>query len=257
MGNNDYYWHLWTDSTAASTCSITYGDVWPYWVGATTTTATNIDVWTTWTTTNVTSISVYIRKEAARNQAFLQWIDTPAIARTVGQYVDHDQWNQPIGSNRTPDVFPPRVWTAEDRERQAQYLREQEAQRVERARVCEEQQKVAKAAEKRAEDLLIGCLTVEQREQYRRDRAFVVHGRSGRRYRIRYGTHGNVDVVDRNGRGMHRLCVQPSGVPVPDSMLTQKLWLENDEDGLLRVANQQYWPGEARLEDRPAILAAM
>jgi hypothetical protein len=247
-------WGHWCDTSITSTASITTGDVWKIWTTSTSTT-TSQDIWRLWSGTleYENSAAFYNQKLAARDRVFQEWSNHRRINRTVGQYVDRDE-RATIGSNRTPAVFTPPRHTEEQRARIA-------AEEQERAdfyrRQYEEMRRAEKVAVERAEALLIGCLTVEQREQYRKDRAFIVRGRSGRRYRIRYGTHGNVDVIDRSGRGLHRLCVQPSGVPVPDSMLTQKLWFENDEEGILRAANMQGWPGNEPLERRPQILAAL
>lgn len=59
-----------------------------------------------------------------------------------------------------------------------------------------------------------------------------------RRYRIRRGRAGNVHRLDEQGREVRRYCIHPViACPDEDTMLTQKLWLENDEELFLRTAN--------------------
>jgi hypothetical protein len=88
----------------------------------------------------------------------------------------------------------------------------------------------------RATELLIRHLTPAQRAEFKRTRSFVVHAKSGRQYRITYGTIANIDVLARNGRVEHRLCAGPRGVPTPDVLLAQKLMLETQESEFLRIA---------------------
>lgn len=122
------------------------------------------------------------------------------------------------------------------------YSAEDEARwKVER----EEVQRRAAAAElvrreacERAKRLLDSMLEHQQREQLKTDRFFeVIAKHSKRRYRIRYGTHGNVRLLDDTGREVISYCAQPNGVPTEDAMLAQKLQIEHDEEAFLRVAN--------------------
>jgi hypothetical protein len=96
-------------------------------------------------------------------------------------------------------------------------------------------------ARRRANDLLHRSLTSEQREDLAKKNCFYLDSiqpnGERRRYRIDRGTHGNVKLLDAQGRIIGRYCVQPTAVPVEDAMLAQKLWIETDEPGFLRVAN--------------------
>lgn len=126
--------------------------------------------------------------------------------------------------------------TQEDARAIEQYNREESA-RMQAAQAARE------AAELKAERLLIECLSLRQRLQYEKHKAFIVHGRRAR-YRIRPGRTANVDVIGANGNIKHRLCAHPNvNVPYADVMLAQKLWLEDAEDVFLRVANEH--PGSA------------
>jgi len=102
----------------------------------------------------------------------------------------------------------------------------------------------ARMAEKRAEDLLRLCLTPKQIEDLETKKCFYVEieGRGGdgdkkvERYRIDRGSHGNVKQIDEKGSIIRQFCIQPSGVPVGDVLLTQKLWLEASEE-----TREEFW----------------
>jgi len=98
-----------------------------------------------------------------------------------------------------------------------------------------------RAADERAERLLLSSLTPEQRDDYKRRACFYLYTKSGKRYRIERGWSGNVHLVDDTGKPLHRYCAHPAiHVPEPDNMLAQKLMLETDEPAFLRVANQHW-----------------
>ena len=96
----------------------------------------------------------------------------------------------------------------------------------------------ARGAEGRSLDLLMRCLTREQRAEFERFRTFTVRGKSGRLYRITYATTANVEVVMATGEVLSRLCAGPAGVPTPAVMLAQKLMLETAEQEFIRIAAQ-------------------
>lgn len=198
---------IWTNSTTTNT-------VWTLWAGQTTGTAiTTGGIWPLWCqgTTTATTMSNIITGSAA----WTIWCDEAEAHIT-----------------RRPQRYVPPPPTAE----------QVETQRLARAAETErymEAQRLRVAAEARAETLLIENLSLAQRLQYAETKAFVVEGRGGRRFRIRNGRSGNVDVVGRDGRVLHRLCAHPRElVPNCDTMLAQKLMLEDDEATFLRVANQ-------------------
>jgi hypothetical protein len=98
----------------------------------------------------------------------------------------------------------------------------------------------ARAAEKRAEELLHLCLTPQQIDDLGKKNCFYVEveGRGGKkeRYRIDRGSHGNVKQIDDKGSIIRQFCIQPSGVPNGDVLLTQKLWLEASEE-----TREEFW----------------
>ena len=128
------------------------------------------------------------------------------------------------------------VETAEQIRERAESLQRYRAEQAERAAL---ERRIAEEANARAEQLLLGVLSAEQRETYQRARHIIVTGRSGRRYRVRRGRVGNVDVIGRNGHIESRLCAHP-GVWTPDAdvMLAQLLHLQHDDDEFCRTANR-------------------
>jgi hypothetical protein len=95
-----------------------------------------------------------------------------------------------------------------------------------------------RTAAEAAEQLLLSALNAEQAASYRANKIFEVVGSHGGRYRINYGTAGNVDALTPNGVFIGALCCHPQGgLPTPDVMLAQMLHLATDEPGFLRTAN--------------------
>ena len=117
----------------------------------------------------------------------------------------------------------------------------------EQRRVAEEGQREAeqraalrKAAQERAKLLLVANLKEDQRRDLDTKRHFIVHSKSGeRRYRIRQGRTGNVDLLNAAGAVVAKFCIHPAVLcPDEDTMLAQKLMIETDEDGFLLTANK-------------------
>lgn len=97
---------------------------------------------------------------------------------------------------------------------------------------------VINAASTRALALLQSFLDDEQKKSLQQHRYFdVISRHSRRRYRIHYGTHGNVRLLNEAGREVTRYCAQPEGVPTEDAMLAQLLMIRNEEAEFLNVAN--------------------
>jgi hypothetical protein len=92
-------------------------------------------------------------------------------------------------------------------------------------------------AKARAEKLLLGVLTAEQRAELAERGHFYMRTKNGRRYRIDRHTHGNVYLLNDKGERVQRYCAQPDGVPRDDAIAAQKLALDADEESFLRVAN--------------------
>jgi hypothetical protein len=96
----------------------------------------------------------------------------------------------------------------------------------------------ASEPERRSHRLLRSWLSAEQRAQYDKTGHFEVVGcHSGRRYLIRHGTALNIIEKDENGRPVMGWCFVPVDILASgDVMLAQKIALETDELGALKVA---------------------
>jgi hypothetical protein len=179
--------------------------------------------------------------------------DTSCTCSTIGSDLVWTRWNLEASTTatNTATIVATYVWNnwntqwnirsaatvEEDRRR----LREWETRQEEMRRDAAKRAERALEAEKRAEELLRSTLSVQQREDLEKNKYFFLEtldatGRK-RRYRIDRGTHGNVKEVNEQGSVLREFCVQPEGVPVPDSMLAQKLYLEHDLRGFLNQAN--------------------
>lgn len=121
-------------------------------------------------------------------------------------------------------------WRAED----VAAAQAAEAQRAERARQ-------EAAANEKARRLLVRHLGPTQRRTYRDARYFDVlvgKGKGRRRYRIREGWSGNVELIGPDGRALRRYCIHPrEQVPTGDHLLGQLLMLRTEEEQFARVAN--------------------
>ncbi|QOG23011.1 MULTISPECIES: hypothetical protein [Bradyrhizobium] len=106
--------------------------------------------------------------------------------------------------------------------------------------------KAEKTIQARALRLLRSWLSPAQRAEFDSKGYFDVVGcDSGKRYRIRRGTSGNVNEIDEDGRLGAGWCFVPLGGLVEgDVMLAQKIALETDEERTLSVANN--FPGPIR-----------
>ena len=101
-------------------------------------------------------------------------------------------------------------------------------------------------AHKKALNLMKEWLAPRQLEQYEAEGCFDVKGSNGGRYRIsNAGTTFNVRELRRTVLGNllpgDKLCFQPAGVySQGDVMLAQKIMLERDEPGALKIANRSH-----------------
>lgn len=98
------------------------------------------------------------------------------------------------------------------------------------------------AARDKARALLLQHLTDRQRIDLASNGYFELEtiqpSGERRRYRIHRGRAGNVRRLDEQGREVRRYCIHPViACPDEDTMLTQKLWLETQEELFLRTAN--------------------
>lgn len=176
-------------------------------------------------------------------EIWLTWNESVTTAATATIW---NVWNDntPITTTTTPTVggyevrmgaYLPRVETAEQRA-----ARHAEAARRQQENIRIEGEK--RLARQKAQALLDRALSEAQREQLRANGYFDLEtiSKDGerRRYRIKRGRQGNVHRLDEQGREVRRYCIHPMiQCPDEDTMLTQKLWLENNEELFLRTAN--------------------
>lgn len=171
----------------------------------------NVDIYNTGTS-NGTGLS-----------AWPSWIETAATGATTNVWIT---WT----AGGTTNVYQPTTAYQPTAADLAAREARETAQRVEMAR--------RQDVDARAEALLRSLLTPAQRAQFDRDRHFDVIARgSQRRYRLHYGSHGNVKLLDPAGREVVSYCGQPGGVPVADILVAQKLQIEADEAAWLKAAN--------------------
>jgi len=109
---------------------------------------------------------------------------------------------------------------------------------VEAARREEERkQSMRQEAKQRAEELLLGNLTQEQRDSWRQFKRFRVIGQDGETYELDCTRqHQNIRRI-ANGRPVEEFCIYLPGVPIGDNHLAQKFMLECDIRELKRIAN--------------------
>jgi hypothetical protein len=97
-------------------------------------------------------------------------------------------------------------------------------------------------AEQRALSLLLGLLNKEQRGEFQAYGYFhVTGGSTGARYRIRFDSAVNIDLLGENGSVRYHLCARPIGnIPMYDVMAGQLLYLQNGrtETRFLEQANR-------------------
>jgi hypothetical protein len=219
---NDVTWRVWnTGGGTLATTTCVDNDPWYEWNTRITVTsaATTSNIWYDWNRNHVVTAG-------------------PTTIGVWQEWVDQDPQ---LGPRRIIQTHR-QVETPEQRR-----VREEQEQRYRAEREAEnalyyEQQRAAENRRKEAEDramkLLVSMLNEQQKADLKRDKHFFVDAPSGRLYRIDYGTHGNVKVVDRQTRKIvERLCIQPNGVPAGDANLMQKLLIETAEDLFRAHAN--------------------
>lgn len=115
------------------------------------------------------------------------------------------------------------------------------------------------AAKARATKLLVSHLSQTQRAEFLSNGTFRVNGPSGRRYHVVRGSYRNVSVFE-NGVETASLCVHiTAGVPDEDTMLMQKLMLEDaeQEKEVLGAANWYPPRRDMAVKSRPDGTAAV
>lgn len=221
---------------------------------------TNATVWPAWNvnvnysaTSNMANTSI---TSATIQQAWAAWnqnyttgtcntctssstfgLDTWIVSQTTTNTLNHVVWD--VWNDRADRIQA----AGAEAERIRRYSRRQlteeellvELEREKRLREEAELRALKlEQANARAEKLLRACLSDQQIEDLEKKNCFYVEvaGREGKkeRYRIDRGSHGNVKQIDETGSIIRSFCIQPPGVPIPDVMLTQKLYLEASDE---------------------------
>lgn len=179
---------------------------------------------------NTTGLGAY--QMACQQQAWTQWVTVTANSGiTTASNTVWATWANTAGTSYQQPVYQQRQPTPEEiaaqEQRDREYLAQAERQRAEQ-----------REAEERAERLLDRHLTENQRKTWKKAKVIYLET-ARRRYRIHKGRTGNIRVVDKNDKAIQSWCVHPAeAVPDCDTVLAQILHLQNDEEGLERLANK-------------------
>lgn len=96
-------------------------------------------------------------------------------------------------------------------------------------------QRIAKL---RAKRLLLSVLSPRQREEFRENNAFIVHGSDGGVYELQLGRYHNIFRINEDGDQIEELCgAVEEAVPDEDNLVAQKLWLETNESYFRSLCN--------------------
>lgn len=181
------------------------------------------NAWSTWNLRYTLTTSA----SSTNDQIWLLWSDTTNCTATT-LVSSNDLWG---------------IWHADYQESKEQKAARLVAdqQRVEAARLRQiEARARTEEARTKAEILLLGNLTAEQRAEYEEHKHFHVRARSGKRYRIQCGRAHNVFTVRKDGLAVIEHCAHVgAAVPNEDNILAQKLLIEHDEEAFLRTANSR------------------
>lgn len=90
----------------------------------------------------------------------------------------------------------------------------------------------------RARRLLLSVLSPRQRDEFRQDNAFIVHGSDGGVYELQLGRYHNIFRIDEDHNHIEELCgAVEEAVPDEDNLVAQKLWLETNESYFRSLCN--------------------
>lgn len=201
-----------------------------------------------------TSANVITHEDVYRQQALATVTAVQNYART---YVTDPFW-QRTATTSSGITFNDRIWTVwNDNPQRGQWStvplrRSKPAEVVDPAVVARDRlitnnrmrsaELRRKVAERKADELLKSQLSPEQLADYERLQHFHVIA-DGKVYRLRRAWAGNIDLIEED-KVVERWCVHPStSIPVPDSLLAQKLMLECGQAAdLRRIANVERLP---------------
>jgi hypothetical protein len=127
--------------------------------------------------------------------------------------------------------------TPEEREAARVARAAQEAQWAAERKVQDEERAAAKA---RAQKLLLSVLNEDQKRDWVAHGHFYLH-KGDKKYRIKRGRSGNVELVDSRNEPLERYCAHPvESVPDEDTALAQMMMLLYDEEKFIALANVHF-----------------
>jgi len=172
--------------------------------------------------------------------ALYGYAQTPITSATVNSYVSYQQV---YGTLNTATVYAVPITQTYTTGNVVYYgdwpqtpeTEEEMVARLKRQAEWDEQQKKISA---RARELLEATLNDEQREQLKREHFFDLETSSGRLYRIKPGR--KVERLDpATKKATSLFCIHPNeSLPADDIAVSQKMWLETDEEAFIRTANE-------------------
>lgn len=230
--------------------AVSSNTVWPVWVGNASSSVTGADLWPMWAAQAASTQATYTVANI-----WPQWVgqilagqsQSVGAATNVFEFWVNAAGNYEAQDDGTPDFYLNNVWkdwaeaSENDREtrlaelarrQQEQSAREQEQRRI--------QWETAESKE-RARILLEAYLDDEQVENLRKNNVVVITSEKREQFRIRRGTHGNVEKLDEAGNALESYCIQPNDptLPIEDVMLAQILHLKFAQEQFERVANKR------------------
>ena len=141
------------------------------------------------------------------------------------------QWSPTMAQVHRLPAQPRREETAEERTRR-------ETQEAEWRRKDEERRLESDSAARRARELLLSLLSEEQKRDWVASAGFYLHV-GDKKYRIKKGRSGNVELVDPNTHEpLERYCAHPvDNVPDEDTVVAQMMMLLHAERDFIALAN--------------------
>ena len=231
----DYTYSYWVDqynsevtvtSSSATTASVTDDKIWVRFCnGDQYTTVTNVtdlsSTWYDWTVTTISQTGRILTNNDVTAYTEGNWNTWVADEVKESKRSKHRE--------RHGDVNV--AARASQRQQQLEHQREVALQ--------QERKRVRRTSLERSMLLLRDACNDDQIEQLEDEGSIIVVGKSGTRYKVTdKGTVANVHVLEKNDKVSHRLCAHPLYVPQGDVMLAQKLMLEHDEEGFVKLANR-------------------
>ena len=174
------------------------------------------------------------------------WATTAYTAYTSGAFVQwtNDSTTVNVGnvSNYKYQIQQPSPPETEEQkcERLAKEEVAKEAVRVANEKRAEEQKRLKELrvlSEKRALELLLDNLDVNQKEIYEKTGAIPIKAPSGRQYQID-GKSASIYELDSTGKRISSICIHPQqSFPLADSILAKKLMFEICEEEARKIGN--------------------